>query len=343
MNYSMIIASATGSGLKRTIPALQTSDVVKIVGAQGRSIQKLDRIKAQYKDIFISTDLESLINRLDSNILYIASPPFLHKEQILMAIRHRKIAICEKPLALDINDCIEIYKNVKTSGNKFMLAHHLRHQKCIEDIKIIISSRILGEVKGGHFQWNFMLNQNSNKAVWKLEPTLGSSNSFFDAGVHLIDMAICLFGTPKEVFASGYHNVKDSYYDSVTCQLLYDKYSVSASSSQTQSTIGNDLNIYFERGSIFVKSAFSEKASTEMFIESEKDGRIIKSFNEVNLYKDEVEKFLCSLDNKYLPFHGTSIDEALSASYVLDAIDKSIINKSIQRILLPEEIVNFTI
>lgn len=338
MSYSMIVTSATGSGLKRTIPALQSSNIVKVIGAQGRSSQKLDGLKSQY-NLSVSTDLEALVSRLDSNVLYVASPPFLHKEQVLTGIKYGKIIICEKPLSLSIDDSVEIYKAVKKSGTKFMLAHHLRHQKCVEDIKSIINSKTLGKVKGGHFQWNFMLNQKSANASWKLDSTVGSKNSFFDAGIHAIDMAMCLFGIPKEVFANGFNNIKNDYYDSVDCQLIYDGYSIMSSSSQTQTTIGNDINIYLEKGSIFVKNAFSEKSSSEIIIESEGNGRSVVNFGETNLYKNEVENFLHSLGNEYLPFYGTSIDEALSASYILDAISNSITCKSIQKVLSHEVIV----
>jgi hypothetical protein len=63
-------------------------------------------------------------------------------------------------------------------------------------------------------------------------------------------------------------------------------------------------------------------------------------FDDVNLYQKEVEDFVLHLDNQFSDFPGTSIEDALAASCILDAISKSIEGNTIQRVLSIEEALN---
>lgn len=338
---TMLVVSATGSGLKRTIPALESSKVVRVVAAQGRSKEKLTQLANRYQGITVSEDLERLFRDTNPDIVYIASPPFLHKDQIANVVKYGKPIICEKPLALTIKDSVEIYRLVKSRKLPFMLAHHLRHQTSLKEVRNALSSGRLGKVKGAHFQWNFMLNRATPNALWKLSPRIGSTNAFLDAGVHAIDLAIYLFGKPRMVFAHGYCEIIDQYFDSVSCQLLYDGFSVFLSASQTQSTLGNNLNVYCEYGYIFAKDAFSEKSIAQVIEESEKNGITTRQFEEINLYRSEVEAFaVATSGNDTREFTGTSIDEALEASCVLDAIQRSLLSHHVEPVLALEEVLS---
>ena len=45
-------------------------------------------------------EVEALVQRPDIDLVYIATPPFLHHPQALLAMRAGKHVICEKPLAI---------------------------------------------------------------------------------------------------------------------------------------------------------------------------------------------------------------------------------------------------
>ena len=47
-------------------------------------------------------DIDALLARREINLIYIATPPFLHHPQVMRALEAGKRVICEKPLALDL-------------------------------------------------------------------------------------------------------------------------------------------------------------------------------------------------------------------------------------------------
>src|SRR5262245_54712772 len=53
-------------------------------------------------------DVGKMLERDDIDLIYIATPPFLHHEQAIEALRAGKHVICEKPLAMTMNQADEM-------------------------------------------------------------------------------------------------------------------------------------------------------------------------------------------------------------------------------------------
>src|SRR3979411_572868 len=53
-------------------------------------------------------DVDTLLGRDDLDLVYIATPPFLHHPQALAALAAGKHVICEKPLALNLEQADEM-------------------------------------------------------------------------------------------------------------------------------------------------------------------------------------------------------------------------------------------
>ena len=313
------ILSATGSGKKRTIPALSKSQIAKVVAIHGRPSEKLQELSSETGIPSYSTLDE--VESLDFDILYVASPPFLHVEQLVRFAKKGIPIICEKPLCISPDDT-EHLRTLKRVP--FMVAHHLRHQTAIRDIEEIISTEALGEIRFAQMQWNFPLNKTAPNAKWKLDPELGGDNPFYDAGIHVIDMSIHLFGVPEKVYATGQRGPESGRYESATCLAQYGNFSVVMNASSVQTLVGNDLLIYFQNGYVRAAGAFSEKSITELSV-FKSDGSVeTHKYDPINLYGTEVESFCLHLDDDNSEYSGTSIEEGLSGMDVLHAISKSI-------------------
>lgn len=322
------IISASGSGRKRTLPALKNSEIAQVTAIHGRDKQKIEELGTEW-EVNSFTDLEEL-SAADFDILYIASPPFLHKEQIAALEHLGKPIICEKPLCITESDT-DYFKTTLGANSNFMLAHHLRHQKAVRRIKNIVDSNTLGSVRSASFQWNFPLNKTAPSATWKLNPQLGGNNPFFDAGIHAIDMAILLFGKPHSVFSSAFMGPEEGMYETVSSLMRFDNFNISLNASSKQTIIGNDLVIHFENGTIRSPQAFTEKSMSKLVISSE-TGETIETFKPENLYKNEVENFCQFLDGNNTEYFGTNIDDALLGMKILHAISSSFIKGTLEEI-----------
>jgi predicted dehydrogenase len=318
----LAIIGATGSALKRTIPALKTSTSVEVVAAQARNPKKLEELKAAFGIPHLYTSVEQLVSEASYDAIYVATPPFLHEENILAALASRKPVVCEKPLAHNLESAIRIERAVRDSRIPFMLAHHLRHQHAITEIKEALASGLIGSPVQASFKWTFALNRQASSAQWKLDPIRGGTGPFYDAGVHLVDLALYLFGRPDSVFAHSFNLSFAQGFDCSGATLAYSSLVVNLFASQVSPPVGNHLLIYGTKGSIEAFDAIGEKAITSVRY-NVAGQETVRQYEATNLYGVEVENFAASLTDNTTPFAGTSLEEAVVGMRILSAIEES--------------------
>lgn len=320
----MVVLSASGSGRKRTIPALEKQKFVSIAAIHGRNVDKLKAIATEYHIEHFYTDVDELLSNEKFDFAFVASPPFLHKAQILKLAAAGKSILCEKPLCITLEDAMAITQAVKGNNILFRLAHHVRHQKAMRDIKDLIVGGAIGEIRSAFLQWSFNLNRDAPSAAWKLDPKLGGRHSFFDAGVHGIDLALHLFGNPRRVVASGVSTFAGDTLDSSVAVFEYPMFNVVLAASQNQAPVGNDLRIYGTEGSICAPGALNEASIARIEIQT-KQQFDVREYPPENLYRSEIEDFARmiagagSYENT-----GTTIDDAVLAVRTLTSITESI-------------------
>lgn len=320
MNIKMIIIGANGSGYKRTIPALKDSEVCSITAIQSRNEEKLKKICNEYNIPNYYTDIRKILENEEFDLIYIANPPFLHKETISECIKYNKPIICEKPLARDYKEAIEIKEILKDFKQPMMIAHHIRHQKAYRDIKDIINSGKMGEIVSSWIQWGFNINLDAPSSAWKLDKNLGGGGTLSDNGIHAIDLIIGFFGEPNQVKGNSRINKFKETYSNEIMMLNYEDKDIVINSSHTMPFAGNHLLIYGTQGKLEVFGGISEKSINNITITT-KNGKEIFNYEEENLYKNEVENFIkYNILNDKTCEKGTTIEEGLISLKLIDEL-----------------------
>lgn len=86
--------------------------------------------------------------------VWVASPNALHAEHTILAARHGKHVICEKPMAVTLEQCAAMVEAVERHGVKFVQGHSKVYDTPIRKMEEIIASGELGRVI--HIQtWNW--------------------------------------------------------------------------------------------------------------------------------------------------------------------------------------------
>lgn len=319
----MIIIGANGSAYKRTIPALKDSDLCIVTAIQSRNDVKLKSTCKEYNIEKYYIDMDEMLEKEDFDLIYIANPPFLHRETIKKCIKYNKPIICEKPLAQSYAECLNIQELLKNYKSPVMVAHHMRHQKSFSDIKDIINSGKIGNVVSCFGQWGFNIKLDAPSSKWKLDKDLGGGGTFADNGIHVIDFILGIFGNPSKVIGnSRWGSFKESY-SNETMMMLYEDKDIVINSSHTMPYAGNHLLIYGTRGSIEIPNAMSEKSIKQIIINSD-EGRNIINYSEENLYKNEVEDFIkYYLNNDTSVNKGTTINENVIAMKLIEDMRKN--------------------
>lgn len=137
-------------------------------------------------DIPDPVELTELVARPELDLVYIATPPFLHYEQALEALEAGKHVICEKPLAMDLKQADEMIALAKEKDLLLIANLMQRYNPLFETMKELIDSAILGDVLHCYFE-NYANDEGLPPQHWFWDREK-SGGIFIEHGVHFFDL-----------------------------------------------------------------------------------------------------------------------------------------------------------
>jgi phthalate 4,5-cis-dihydrodiol dehydrogenase len=138
--------------------------------------------------------VEAMCASPDVDAVWVASPNAQHAEHTIAAARHGKHVICEKPMAVSLDDCRAMVEAVERHGVKFVQGHSKAYDTPIRKMREILDSGELGRVI--HIQtWNW--NDWLLRALVASEvDTAQGSGVVFRQGPHQTDIVRFLGAAP---------------------------------------------------------------------------------------------------------------------------------------------------
>ena len=131
-------------------------------------------------------DLGAFLGRDDIQIVYIATPPFLHHAQAMAALVAGKHVIVEKPLALTVSQADELAAAARQRDRLLVANLMQRYNPLFGAVQRLIESRALGEVLHGSFV-NDASDENLPAGHWFWDRPK-SGGIFVEHGVHFFDL-----------------------------------------------------------------------------------------------------------------------------------------------------------
>ncbi|MFN7208121.1 MAG: Gfo/Idh/MocA family protein, partial [Planctomycetota bacterium] len=101
----------------------------------------------------IETDWRELLKRSDIDAIDICTPNNLHKEIAIEAAKAGKMILCEKPLAMNTAEGLEMVAAVEKAGVANMVWYNYRRVPAVTLAKQIVDSGKLGRIF--HYRANF--------------------------------------------------------------------------------------------------------------------------------------------------------------------------------------------
>ncbi|NVJ86219.1 MAG: Gfo/Idh/MocA family oxidoreductase [Algoriphagus sp.] len=166
----------------RRIPNIEVVGLVEVT-------QELADEKAALLGIPKAYTFDEMLKDSDIDVVHICTPNFLHYPQTKAALEAGKHVICEKPLAVKIEEAEELVAIAKEKGLVNAVHFNLRYYPMIRQMKTMREKGELGEVynvMGSYLQDWLFLKTDYN---WRLEPDKsGDSRAIADIGSHLLDI-----------------------------------------------------------------------------------------------------------------------------------------------------------
>jgi len=159
----------------------------------------LDSARKQYNAKIASKNYKDLFVK-DIDIIAVCSPDHFHKEQAVNALFAGKHVLCEKPLAIGIEQCEEIVEAVDKTGLKFMVGQNYRFDSTFWSIKKLVEAGKLGDPFFVEVYYLNNLQGVGGVGNWRNDPNI---RHILRGGCHAPDLARWVVGDIVEVFAYG--------------------------------------------------------------------------------------------------------------------------------------------
>ncbi len=164
-------------------------------------------------------DVDRLLQRFDVDLVYIATPPFLHHAQALAALSAGKHVICEKPLALTVEQADQLIA-VAHEHDRLLVANLMQRYNPLADaIGRLIESQTLGELLHGFFE-NYATDEGLPPDHWFWDRRK-SGGIFIEHGVHFFDLLASWLGPGSVVAAQRTLRPGTHIEEQVQCTVQY--------------------------------------------------------------------------------------------------------------------------
>lgn len=171
----------------------------ELTAVASRSIEKATTFAQNHNSKRAYGSYEALLKDTEIDIVYIATPHISHAALSIKSMKFGKNVLCEKPLALNKNEALEIIKTAKETNRFFMEALWTRFNPVFIEVLKRIQNNEIGEVKYINADFSFKSNHSLDSRVYNLE--LGGG-SILDIGIYLAFLTYSILGNPKNILAS---------------------------------------------------------------------------------------------------------------------------------------------
>ncbi len=200
------------------------------------------------------TDPAQVTDSPGIDAVYVCVPTAYHKEIVLRAAAHGKHVFCEKPLATNVADVVEMTEATEKAGVKAGVGLVLRHSPIMTVMKELMDDGSLGRQMAIIFRDDqFFPIQGHYASEWRKDRAIAGAGTLIEHSIHDVDVLHWFGGPVKAVRGStrnfaGYEGIEDL----ALCYLDFESGAQAELISIWHSVLGRPstrrLEVFYEKG-----------------------------------------------------------------------------------------------
>lgn len=184
----------------RLAPGLQQTEHCELRGIVTGSPSKIPDWQERYdipdSNVYNYETMHEVANNDDIDIIYVVVPTGLHAKYSIIAAEAGKHVWCEKPMAMDVEECQSIIDAVDQNNVQLAIGYRMQHEPNTQTIIRYGREETYGAVTG--VQTGAGYNGSHPDGNWRRDAELGGG-ALYDMGVYPINAA--RYATSKEPVA----------------------------------------------------------------------------------------------------------------------------------------------
>lgn len=176
-------------------PAIVADDQSSLAAVCSRSLERAKAFADKHGAAAAYDDYPQMLQDVEVDVVYVASPNGLHAEQALAALECGKHVLVDKPLALEMADARALVDAAAAANVLLGTGFHLRNKATTRAAVDAIAAGRLGEVFYAEMACG------AGKGLypydtWRADPALSGGGTLLHQGVHAVDLVAHLCRQP---------------------------------------------------------------------------------------------------------------------------------------------------
>lgn len=183
-------------------PAFSKVPGSELVAVMRRDIEKAKDYASRHHVPRWYSDADELINDSEVNAVYIATPPHVHAEYAIRAMKAGKAVYCEKPMAMNGEECQAMLDASIAYQQPLYVAYYRRGQDYFHKVKEVIDSGEIGQILTVNLRLlkaSKAEDYSNDTLTWRVKPEIAGGGYFIDLAPHQLDILQFLLGKISEV------------------------------------------------------------------------------------------------------------------------------------------------
>src|ERR1700690_624834 len=186
---NMVRFGIVGFGLhavRRLMPGFALSKNCKVTALSRRKMADAKASAAEYGIPLAFDSVADLCASPEVDAVLVTTPNSLHLADVLDAVDAGKPVLCEKPLAMNADECRQMVKAARHKGVLFGVAHVFRFNESVRGLREWVAAGKIGRPVFARSEFSFFADA-SHPRKWLHDAKLAGAGPIFDVGVHCVD------------------------------------------------------------------------------------------------------------------------------------------------------------
>lgn len=304
----------TGSIARKFATGLSVLPDAKLAAVGSRGQETAEAFGDEFDVPRRHPSYEALANDEQVDVIYVATPHSLHRENTLLCLAAGKAVLCEKPFAINAAQADEMIAAARARGLFLMEAMWTRYLPATVKLRELLAAGAIGDVRLVAADFGFRAGADPGRRLFN--PALGGG-ALLDVGVYPVSLASMIFGGPPERIASLAALGETGVDEQAGMVLGYDDGRLAVLHTAIRTRTAHEAQVYGTDGRIRVPDFWH--ATHLLVVRGGREERVDAPFDG-NGYNHEAAEVMDCLRGGRTESDVMPLDESLSVMQTLDRI-----------------------